>query len=273
MDRQLDPQRILARRVSQSLGTRTMQGFPIRREFTFNNDKGTTSPMTTLLRTSKGSGGRGGRVRLLLYLATLWIAGSSTSNELGGAATKRVPTFWAELLGLDNPTQSGARSIRTAREALIDRGFFLPHTDPRVFQLAMEDGSQKNYSIPTGKDGKGYFRVPESFFTLGLCKTLEAPGISIYLAALSVVRLEEGKQKDPLIFRPSSTKSTFGIADLTRKKGIKELIDQDVLIDVTNPKERFTSQYGYEGQPRNVSKSLYVNPVYLPLPAPGERQV
>ena len=128
--------------------------------------------------------------------------------------------------------------------------------------------SARAYSPPTGRgeSGKGYFRVPESFFTSGMGQSISLPAITVYLAALSLVKTDphSGTQLEPIILRPGPTASTFGIADLSRKKGIKELIERDVFIDTIDPKEQFRSHFGFEGQPRNRSKSLYINPTYLP---------
>lgn len=264
----MDTAETLARRVSVSLKGRLFRGFPLRREFTFSAREESPSPMVTLMRTSNGKGGRGGRTRLLLYLAAIWIAGTSNSEGLGGFATKRVPAFWAQLLGLDDPNQAGARAIRAARDTLIERGFFLPDPNPRIIRLGMETGNARAYSPPTGRgeSGKGYFRVPESFFTSGMGQSISLPAITVYLAALSLVKIDphSGAQLEPIILRPGPTASTFGIADLSRKKGIKELIERDVFIDTIDPKEQFSSYFGFEGQPRNRSKSLYINPIYLP---------
>lgn len=256
-------QQQVARHVARTLRGRNFQGFPIRRSFVFSPEPRTPSPMVELMRTAKGGGGKGGRVRLLLYLAALWIAGTQ-KDENGTYFTQRAPRFWAELLELEDPSVKGARAIRNARDALIERGLFLPHPDPRVIILCREDRKGEKYSIPTGGQGDSYFRVPEEFFTGGKIKKMTLPGIAMYVIALSVVKIPEKGMPPSLVFRPHVTQEKFGLADLSRKKGIKELIDLDIFIDVTDPLEIMRYGYGYEGQPRNLSKSVAINPAYLP---------
>ncbi|HVF74574.1 MAG TPA: hypothetical protein VM938_05955, partial [Acidimicrobiales bacterium] len=76
--------------------------------------------MTTMLR-----GGRGGAVRLKLYLSFLWFAAAPPHDVTYPARA------WASLLGLEDPEARGARRIIDAITWLDAHDFVVVEGRPR----------------------------------------------------------------------------------------------------------------------------------------------
>lgn len=245
----------------ESLGNRSIYGAPIRRSFVLSPGKGKPSQLVALLSSAKnGGGGRGGRVRIMLEISLILSAGIKEPY-----AIRRSPTSWAELVGLEDAQVAGARSIRNAltqleQHKLVKIG---PEKEPTV-HLLNETGNGEPYSLPY-KDEKGYFRIPPELWTTGLINRLEAPGLCMYLCALATVKREADGRSTVFWFAPAATRKRFGVGNSTRLKGIKELIEQGVFIDVTD-----LDGEGYlVGYKRNTTKYLRVAARYM-LPESGQ---
>ncbi|GAA1484043.1 hypothetical protein GCM10009625_08470 [Brachybacterium fresconis] len=258
----------VASQLASSLRGRQGAGAPVRREFVLSPDKqGAPSPLITVISAgSRGRGGPGGRVRLGLLLSSIWVAGSRSPFE-----TFRTPSMWAELLGLPDPTTAGARSVRNAQRTLVAQNFFAEPTgagrETRRIKLLREDGSGRDYTIPTGAKEQNdlYFRVPEVLWTQGVIARLETPGLTMLLAALSVSRWDgEAGSFESVVFRPKTSKEVFGISDATRKRGLQELVMQGVLLDLSTS----GSAHRLEGMPRNESKHYRLSSTFRPMHRP-----
>lgn len=215
--------------VRDSMSTRKGQGAPVRDTFFRTDVDGHDRyPLAELISSRATSGGgRGGRTRVALYLALLWVAGGSPHH------TERPASFWATLLGLDDPQNSGSRVIRSTWRELEARGFVKvtpgAHAGevPRITPLR-EDGSGREYSIPTGRDGDTYRRVPEVAFRYVVpANDVTGAGLVMYLIALRTA--ERARTNDGLIFPTALVKSTYGIGASTRQKGLHNLSDVGVL--------------------------------------------
>lgn len=236
-------QRELSLDVAASLGGRRGYGAPVRRDFVMSRTRGCATPLSSLISSSSGGagGGRGGRTRLLLELSCLWIAGSSSKGSYG---TVRPPSFFANLLGMEDPTGKGARNVRNAKRDLERRGFLVPgeeasrrlsergyEVEPRgtkEYLLLKEDGSREDYFPPSGEndDSKGYFRVPEPFWTSGLCSVLDGPGLVMYLLFLSVAA---GLPDKTVFFTEGALRDVFHVGRGTRDAGLKNLSNLGVI--------------------------------------------
>lgn len=245
----------------ESLGNRSIYGAPIRRSFVLSPGRGRPSQLVALLSSAKnGGGGRGGGVRIMLEISLILSAGIKEPY-----AIKRSPTSWAELVGLENPQVAGARSIRNALTQLERHGLVRigPEKEPTVY-LLNETGNGEPYSLPY-KEEKGYFRIPPELWTTGLINRLEAPGLCMYLCALSTVKREADGRSTVFWFAPAATRKKFSVGNSTRLKGIRELIEQGVFVDVTD----IESEGYMVGYKRNTTKYLRVAARYM-LPESGQ---
>jgi hypothetical protein len=127
----------LTSRVDRSRGRATGVRLPA----TFVRGDGRKPMLSELLR-----GGRGGEVRLKLYLSTVLLAGSKHSHEIHGKNTivdVSGPT-WARALALPDPAAAGARRVADAQNQLASKRLIKvnrrPGQEPRV-QLLHPSGS------------------------------------------------------------------------------------------------------------------------------------
>lgn len=220
-------QREAARSIKQAQEERSGLGAPVRRSFVERAEGGAqATPLAEVLShrsgNRRGGGGRGGGTRLALELSLLWVLAKRPHE------TERPLRFWAELLGLPDPQVAGADRIRSAMRGLEERGLLAISSAetpgyPSTVRLKNEV-TKGPYGIPTGK-GDPYLRVPEAFWTRGLVSELSGPGVAMYLVVLAV----HGPETESVWFRAESFRSRFGLAESTRKAGLKDLVDNSVL--------------------------------------------
>lgn len=211
----------------QDRPTRLGRGAPLRVGF-FTNQSG-QHPMASLMSTTRGSGGggRGGQTRLSLLLSLIWVASG------GDHSTTRPASFWARLLGLADPSDSGARVVSSSWAELQTRGFVNITQgrfsgDVPTITLLNEAGGvpSREYTVPLGREGDLYIRVPEEFWGRGLIsdEELTGPGLVMYLAALRTHQL--ARDPDALTFPAATFKERYGVSETTRKKGLRNLSDE-----------------------------------------------
>lgn len=200
---------------------------PLRRTFAERPDnRETPTPLARLLR-----GGRGGSVRLRLYLSYLWL-GAAPPHELTYPARA-----WAELLDLDDPAGAGARRIADAVRWL-EKNKLIEVTNrsgaPNVVRLLDDAGTGKAYETPgmaynrlRGKKGDAaqlhrYIQLPPELWTSGWMAVLSPAA----LAMLIVLRVQVGA-KDPdteeVWISPEYAAKAFLLAEETRTRGVREL--------------------------------------------------
>lgn len=222
-------QKAAATAVMRTFGKRekgsTRKGFgaPVRTSFAVSS----TGQETSLSKLLGSGGGRGGNVRIKLYLSLLWVAAREPYS------TVRPARFWAALIGLDDPEDKGARRIRSALGDLklanlvsvTKRG-----GSASEILLLKETGSGEPYTVP-GLTGIGsapiqatrperYFRVPESFWTYGWVEKLTSPAIAMLLILLA----EGAHDGRSSWFSPATSSKRYGISTSTRKTGLNELV-------------------------------------------------
>lgn len=217
----------LTHNASRRVGDRQL---PIRISFVqATDDDPQAPPLARILR-----GGRGGVVRLKLYLAMLWIAGNAPHDTTFPARA------WAELLDLPNPEGKGDRRVRDAIAWLANEEFIRVQRQrgrPATLYLQREDGSGEQYSVPgsepkdkkTGKfpDEHVYVHLPATFWTSGWAVALSSAGIAILLVMLVLVR---GRSEEPFWISPGEARRRFHLSEDTWTKGIRELRELGLLV-------------------------------------------
>lgn len=242
--------------TARIFGSRKGAGAPVRRGF-IERAEGAQSPLSLLLsgtNASRGGGGRGGRLRVALVLTLLWQLAKSPHTTI------RPARYWADLLQLDDPERAGSRAIRSTLLEIERRGFI--RTEDRgpgkVPEIILCDETLRgiDYKLPflqaieEGNAGAtSYFRVPESFWSTGLCAKLSGAGIAMYLIAMS----RAGWGNAPSFWlSPSRFGEEYGLGDSTRKKGLKELVEHGVVTHEIHSIDR-SGHAGY----RRFQRSVY----------------
>lgn len=203
------------------------RALPLRRRFAERPDNiKKPTPLAQLLR-----GGRGGSVRLRLYLSYLWL-GAAPPHELIYPARA-----WAELLDLKEPATAGARRIADAVRWL-EKNQFVAVTNragaPNVVRLLSDTGSGKDYELPGAAYNRlrikrpdialihRYIQLPAELWTSGWMAVLSPAA----LAMLIVLRIQVGA-KDPdteeVWIAPDYADKTYLLAEETRTRGLREL--------------------------------------------------
>lgn len=229
--------------------TRKGSGAPIRTSFVVSH----TGQETSLSKLLGSGGGRGGHVRIKLYLSLLWVAAREPYS------TSRPARFWAALIGLEDPEGKGARRIRSALGDLKRANLVTVKRhggNASEILLLNETGSGKPYTVP-GLTGIGstpdsttkaerYFRVPESFWTYGWVEKLSSPAITMLL-----ILLAEGAHNGRASwFSAGASSKRYGISASTRKTGLNELVRLGLVeVDTTAPLAAVVSSMR---KPRNV---------------------
>ena len=226
----LDYAEIVARRVHA-------RSAPVRRLFVERPlPDDAPPPMALLLR-----GGRGGEVRLKLYLSILWFAANPPYDVTYPARA------WASLLDLPDPERNGARRIGDALRWLGTRGLLDLERRPGVPTRAVlcdESGDGSPYRHPgevltelqdqeTPDDDEleqrnYYFQIPAAFWTDGWAAMLSGRAVAMFLAVLSEFSRKQANEKS-VWFAPARAKQRFDLSPDTRSAGFKELVDAGLL--------------------------------------------
>jgi hypothetical protein len=213
-------------------------GAPVRNLFVANDAPGVRPPLAQLLSSGPtGGGGRGGQLRVKMYLSLLWVCAKAPY------AAVRPGRAWAALLGLEDPAGKGARRVQAAVRDLADRG--MVSVEDRggwasAITPLIEHGTGKPYSSPSETHNRltqnraspavlalhRYFRLPSGLWTSGLIGELSGPG----LAMLLVLRCEQqGRDGKAVWFSPDRAENRFGLAESTRRQGLAELRDRGLV--------------------------------------------
>jgi hypothetical protein len=191
------------------------------------------TPLAKMLR-----GGRGGQVRLKLYLSILWLAAAPPHDVAYPARA------WASLLDLEDPSGRGARRINDAIAWLEANSFVTVEDQPghpnRVTLLNElgknpDTGRSRRYTIPGAAYNKlaakaaepeklrlhRYIKIDARFWTSGWMACLSGAAVSMYLVLLAEQGLRgEGAE---LWFSPDAAIKRYSLSDDTRSKGLNEL--------------------------------------------------
>jgi hypothetical protein len=221
-----------AREFAERLGARRRDaGAPVRTIFASDETVERPTLAQLLSGGSAGGGGRGGQLRVKLYLSLLWVCAKTPYD------VARPARAWSALLGLPDPENRGVRRVQqTFRELqdrhlvrLEDRGGFPTRVlvlgekgDGRAYRPAPDAHSallRKQADEEVLREHR-YFRVPSSLWTDGHIAKLGGPGLAMLLAVLSERR---GQSEPGVWFSPARATARFGFAASTRSQGLAEL--------------------------------------------------
>jgi hypothetical protein len=185
---------------------------PLRRRFIRIAPGSSASPLLAMLR-----GGRGGEVRVKLYLSLLWISVAEPHD------TEYPARAWADLIGLPDPDGLGTRRVQAALGWLGREGFVRLEKSPgrpaRAFLLD-DGGSREAYKLPH-RDKEMYVKVPPELWKLNWWPLLSAPGLAVLLALLEwQPHPPTGK---PMWIAPSVKDKRYGLSPDTWTRGVAEL--------------------------------------------------
>jgi hypothetical protein len=183
-------------------------------------------------------GGRGGQVRLKLFLSYLWMQTNERGVQLAYPAQ-----VWAQLLDLERPEENGARRIHEAQAWLERNKLITVQAQPghanRVTVLN-ETGNEDTYIAP-GAAAKAlrdtpegarhlYVQIPGTFWTSGYFALLSSAGVALYLILLD--QYGPGLVDDAprsVWFSPKVFAERYALSDDTRAKGLRDLRDLGLL--------------------------------------------
>jgi hypothetical protein len=189
-----------------------------------------------MARIPRGSGGRGGATRLKLYLSLLWLAPDRERPVFTYPAHQL-----AALLDLPNPDRAGARRIQDALRWLHEQSFVALDRQPgNVTRVHLLDdaGTGTPYRDPGSltckkaglsdreREQHSYVQLPGEYWTNGWVTHLSGAATAMYLAAL---RGERGPVHEPVWISPRIGREQYDLSDETRTKGLKELVDDELL--------------------------------------------
>ncbi|MBD0737464.1 hypothetical protein BGM09_29900 [Streptomyces sp. CBMA29] len=184
-------------------------------------------PLARMLR----GGGRGGQVRLKLYLSYLWLQREDQARELSIRNSA-----WATVLDLPDPETAGARRISDAQAWLEENKYISITRTGRLNLVTVlsETGNGEPWIAPgaaakkekeEGLLGLGavvhrYIQIPQAFWTRGHIAVLSGAGVAMFLALLAE---NGGLGGQPLWFSPREADTRFALSEDTRSKGLREL--------------------------------------------------
>lgn len=199
--------RLLRRLVELS---KRKAGIQLPRGFLRSADKDSPPSLAELIR-----GGRGGEVRLKLYLSLtlLAVAAPYGVRQISGRS-------WASALALPDPAGKGARRISDALNWLSEEKLIAlerdPGRPPRVVMLnPIGDGSE--YRRP----GSPYTTLPTGFWVNQWITALSGSAVALLLILLDLQGGKESQYDAPWLAGDEWPR--YGISDDTRTRATKEL--------------------------------------------------
>lgn len=200
---------------------------PIRNSFVRASSSDAVPPLALLAKTK----GRGGDVKLKLYLGLVWLSASSPYD------TDIPASAWAALLDLDDPAVRGARRVRKAMSELEQLGLVMRELIPGstyTVVLLREDGSRRAYSLPStlhrsrrrtrAKDDL-YFKIPVLLWETGHIQRMSNAALTMLL-----IIIEESRGKnDPQWWTASTFTERFKVSKDVRARGTKELVSRELI--------------------------------------------
>ncbi len=199
---------------------------PVRQRFVMRlSPEAEPPPLAQLLR-----GGRGGEVKLKVYLSLLWAA---VADPYDVSLPGRV---WAQLIGLPDPAGRGAHRVNGAFRTLVGNQLLRAESRPGLpsrFYLLEETGSGRAYLPPGGRlvalknagedfSDHIYLQVPAALWTHGWIACLGGPGLAMLLVLIAQAG---GRDPEDLWFSPGVADQRFHLSAETRKRGLDQLVE------------------------------------------------
>lgn len=159
-------------------------------------------------------GGRGGEVRLKLYLTMILIAAAGQHD------IRNVPArAWAETLNLDDPDGLGARRVSDALQWLAENHFISLASrrgSPPTVTLLSALGDEK----PFARGRRIYLRVPLGLWEHHWITKLSGSGLALLLVLLD---LQGGASASSPPSLPGPLRRRYGLSDDTWTRASREL--------------------------------------------------
>ena len=178
-------------------------------------------PVARMLRDGRSSrGGRGGAVRLKLYLCLNLLAARAPHG------VRRIPArAWAEALNLRDPSGLGARRVSDAL-AWLDEAKMITvrreRGDSPVITLLDPTGNGSEY-----KRYSPYVQVPLGFWREQWIVRLSGSGVALLIVLLDLQGGKKSRQDAPWL--PTRQRARYGLSDDTWTRASKELAEQGLL--------------------------------------------
>ena len=214
----------LARRLTS--GGRDLRDGPIRIEFIRRrSEQDAVPPMMAML---GSGGGRGGDVRLKLYLSLLWASSG------GKHGTEFVATDWARLLGLPRYSTNGKRRVYEALSWLAAHRFIDKHERrglPSTVVILHESGTGATYSKPSSPTAKGgkptYRRLQSAWWTNAWLAALSGRALAFWLVLMD--ESNNGTKTEAVWLSESQTSKKYAISPYLRQRAMRELRHFDLI--------------------------------------------
>lgn len=208
----------LAQRLS--LRNRDLRECPIRIEFLRReSERDAVPPMMEML---GSGGGRGGDVRLKLYLSLIW------ASPGGKHDTAFVATDWAQLLGLPQYSTNGKRRVYEALSWLATHRFIEKQERPgrpSTVTVLHESGLGDPYTKPSSRPVKGsaptYRRLQPSWWTNAWLAALSGRALAFWLVLMD--ESNNGSKTDAVWLSESLTSKKYAISPYLRQHAMREL--------------------------------------------------
>ena len=208
----------LAQRLS--LRNRSLRNCPIRTEFLRRrSERDAVPPMMTML---GSGGGRGGDVRLKLYLSLLW------ASPGGKHDTEFVATDWAQLLGLPRYSTNGKRRVYEALNWLAAHRFIEKQERPgrpSTVMVLHESGQGAPYTKPSSRTAKGgaptYRQLQSSWWTEAWLAAISGRALAFWLVLMD--ESNNGAKADVVWLSEGQTSKKYAISPYLRQCAMREL--------------------------------------------------
>ncbi len=215
---------LLAHRLDRK--RRNLRDCPTRIEFIRRSTP--EDPPPSMMQILGRGGGRGGDVRLKLYLSLLW------ASPGGKHDTKFRAIDWAQILGLPKFSTNGKRRIYEAL-AWLDQHNYVNKTIhpglPSVVTVCHESGNGTNYVVPSTNAATGgepsYRKLQSAWWTNAWIAGLSGRALVFWLVLMD--ETGNGRKPGPVWLSEKQTKDKYGISPHLRQKALQELKHHELI--------------------------------------------
>ncbi len=195
-------------------------------------------------------GGRGGEVRLKLYLTLILIAARAPHD------IENIPArAWAEMLDLDDPAGLGARRISDALHWL-DKHDFIQLTSRRGSPPTVRLRSMLGDGMQFDRGRGVYIGVPVGLWKHHWITRLSGTGLALLLVLLD---LQGGRKPSHPPSLPGPLRRRYGLSDDTWTKASRELKELGLLQTKKQP-------HGRDFDFRRMRNTYWINKAMLNAP-------
>lgn len=207
----------LANRLGNEFVTRDC---PIRTQFIRRPHE--TDPVPPMMQILGSGGGRGGDLRLKLYLSLLWTSPGGDNDTQFDAYS------WSRLFGLEKPATNGKRRILASLNWLEDRRFVRKERRPgkaTVVTILDERGDGSPYSSPVKLGQTGgepvYRKLAVEYWSNGWASVLSGRAVAFWLVLMD--ETNSGTKPGSVWLSESQTMAKYAISSHVRQGALREL--------------------------------------------------